>query len=768
MSNEASKVQEVEFLHAGAEPRPVRLSPETRLFAWESLNGRYGRENAENMSFAMDDIPGFGEMSEYDQYDLSIERIAERAPIRICEGELLSGAATMGLPIYHRVPTTYKGEQVFFSVSHLTVDFPSVIRNGVADLERQVAEKLAMAAASPEYALITPDQANHRLGDVFGGPTIGAAAGMADVPERRLRFWQSCDRFLKAFRVWHGRYIDALEAKAAEGGRYAAVYAKSAENLRQVPFGTPRSFHEALQSIWMVFAFLRLCGNWPGFGRIDWMLGPFLEKDLADGTLTLDEARELMGHFFIKGCEWVGGGHFDSGDAQHYQNLVLAGIDPDGKEVTNAVTYLVLDILEETGIADFPTSVRLNENTPEELLARMASVTRFGGGALAAYGEKTIIEGFLRQGYELSEARSFANDGCWEVQVPGKTFFRYSAYDSLKTLTEGTLRSYSLDPESIAVYESYDSFEKVFEAACRDIARDVQVCFDERAPYFTKEDPQKFNKFDPCTAVSVFEQGCIDKGLNYWEGGPRYVLNANHIGGMADMVNALYAIKKLVFDEKKVTMTELIRALAANWEGYETLQAYARTHIRYFGNDNEEVDELANRCLSVFAAECRALTGRTGYRFPAGISTFGRQIHYAEHRLAVPHGYKKGAILAPNASPTPGTDTEGATAIIKSYCRLPLADLPNGAALDLRLLPTSVEGEEGLEAIASLYRAFALLGGSFLQIDVLDAETLRRAQENPDDYRTLSVRVSGWNARFVTLSEEWQNGIILQAETGIK
>ena len=182
------------------------------------------------------------------------------------------------------------------------------------------------------------------------------------------------------------------------------------------------------------FAFIRLCGNWPGIGRIDYLLGDYLKKDLSDGVLSLDDAREILAHFFIKGCEWINGQEIGSGDAQHYQNILLAGIDQDGNGVTNEVTYLVLDILEELGISDFPTSVRVNKNSDEKLLRRVAEVMRYGGGILAVYNEDLVIDALIKYGYEKREARGFANDGCWEVQIPGKTYFDYWPFDSLQLL----------------------------------------------------------------------------------------------------------------------------------------------------------------------------------------------------------------------------------------------------------------------------------------------------------------------------------------------
>jgi formate C-acetyltransferase len=268
----------------------------------------------------------------------------------------------------------------------------------------------------------------------------------------------------------------------------------------------------------------------------------------------------------------------------------------------------------------------------------------------------------------------------------------------------------------------------------------------------------------PCTVVSIFEEGCIEKGLSYLEGGPVYNVFSPHIGGIADTVNSLYAIKKLVFDDEKVTFNELMEILKNDWRDNEPLRQYAMNKYVYYGNDNDEVDELYARLLSDFADICDAINGRSGYTFPAGVSTFGRQLEWSKDRMATPYGKRSGDILAANCSPTPGTDREGATAMIRSYCKAPNTRLSCGSALDVKLLPSSVEGEDGISALVSLMRGFVSLGGFFMQPDVADVEILKAAQEHPEDYQTLSVRVSGWNARFVTLCREWQDMVIEQNE----
>ncbi len=700
--------------------RPVRLSEETRLFAYESMNHKYGKLAIETPCVDIDDCSGFERLTPIEKYDLAIARVAEKAPVRICEGELVSGAATLGTSINGTVPVVYNNEYFNPGVSHLTLDFETVLKKGVNYLQQ------------------TAEESFEKYKNTDKEP-----------------FAKSCLNLIESMHVWHSRYIKALEEKG---------YEQNVENLKNVPFLPAQSFREAVQSIWFTFAFVRLCGNWPGIGRIDYLLKDYLQNDLKTGAITLDEAREVLAHFFIKGCEWIYGGNiFGSGDAQHYQNILLGGVDEDGNEITNEVTYLVLDIIEELGISDFPTTVRINKNTEQRLLNRVAEVIRFGGGVVAVYNEELIIDSLVDYGYSLKEARKFANDGCWEVQIPGKTYFAYQPFDSLQLLQSKTLNSYEGELEFSSFNELYGKYIEDLREKLNELSGFVANRFvnpeDCDGEWCWKSDA-------PCTAVSVFEDGCIQKGLSYFEGGPIYNVISPHIGGLPDAVNSLYAIKKLVFDEKKVTFTELMAILKNNWQNHEPLRQYALNRYTYFGNDNDEVDVIAKQIINDFADICDEFSRHTPYDTPAGISTFGRQLEWSVNRIATPYGKKAHEVLSGNFSPTPGTDKDGATAIIRSYCKADLKRTVSGAALDIKLLPSSVKGENGILAIASLIRGFVSLGGHFIQLDIADTALLKEAQAHPENYQNLSVRVSGWNARFVTLNKEWQDMIIAQTGSG--
>ncbi len=711
----------MEFFTFSNQPRPIRLCEATRTFAYQSVyEHKYGKDTIRTPAAVLPETENFDNLPDIDKYDRAIAAIVEQAPVRICEGELLSGAATFGSAIDHFVPATHRGNLVCQSISHLTVDYKKVLTLGMDGILQEVETQLCKT-------------------------------GWCADEERFLKSAKHC---ILQMKKWHARYLSALKGDS----RYATNY----QNLLQVPFQPARNFHEAAQSIWFCFAFMRLCGNWPGIGRIDYLLGEYLKRDLASGALTYEQAREILAHFWIKGCEWITGTGVISGDAQHYQNVLLGGVDENGKEVTNKVTYLVLDILEELGISDYPTSVRLNSHSPEKLITRVAEVMKHGGGTLAVYNEEKIIQSLTKHGYELKEARSFANDGCWEIQVPGRTYFSYLSFDGLSLLLNDVLHL----KETPAHFDSFNDLKEAYYAVLDKFLDDLlwksiaerggQVC-DEGIIWTPPL---------PTTVVSIFEPDCIERAKPYYGGGPKYIMMSPHIGGAADVGNALRAIDKICFIEKLLPFDEFMQVLQNNWEGYEPLRQYALNKISYYGNDDDEADAYTVELLNRYSQSILKNEKTTSVLYVPGVSTFGRQIEWRLNRTAVPHGHKAGEILAPNMGATPGSDVAGATALIRSYCKIDLVDQVSGAALDVKLLPSTTKGENGTAALAALLRGFVALGGCFMQPDVIDNSILKEAQEHPENYQSLSIRVSGWNARFVTLNKEWQDMCIEKTTHG--
>jgi len=684
--------------------RPTRLREATRQLAERALAAEFGKAMDTSPAVKMDDIPDFKSKSPREQYSLCARRIAECAPIRLIT-PMLAGSATLARAREHFLPATYGGETVFSSTSHLTPGFDRVLTLGWIGLRKEIEARMRNASSDDAAYL------------------------------------QSLLHALDSAEIFHARTLSFIK----ETPPHTAL----AETLARVPMHPPRNFREAVQSVWFQFAHLRLMGNWPAIGRLDQMLYPYFAQDVQNGTLTRDEARELLAHFFIMGCEWITGDFvWGTGDAQHYQNIVLGGTDAEGHDVCNDVTMLILEVVEELDISDFPIAVRVTADTPDAILRKMAEVTSFGGGVVAMYNDAVCVASLVKAGIPLAAAHGFANDGCWEIQVPGETNFSYHPIDLLRILNRHVLRVKDEDGE-IPSYSSAMEILEDFAAACHaEISTDTS--------WITAQHTQSL----PSPEIDLYTKGCAERARGYHNSGPDYLNLSFHAGGMADAANSIHAINELCFRQKKLTFHALIEILRADWAGNEPLRQFAQKKLVYFGNDNDDADAVFTQIYDIFVNAVNRQTQIGRVRISPGISTFGREIEWRHQRGATAFGAKAGEILATNTAPSPGTDSAGATALLRSACKVDYTRLSGSSAAQLRLTPAMLQGEAGLQAYVSLMRGFIREGGFFLQTDVADKEVYRRAQENPDAYRNLSVRISGWSARFVTLDKEWQDMIL--------
>ena len=688
---------------------PKRLSDITHHLAQMGLSGQHGR----NMPTVDWEFPeGRDEkLSNNRKYGYAALSVARNAPLRILPGELIVGSATLREAAQHRIPALNMG-----SVSHTTVGFAKVLHQGYKGLRAEIDERLSRG---------------------------GLDSHGTDLLESMLMT-------LDAAALWQQRNIALLkEMKGNAPDSERRFYQNIIDTLENVPENPPRNFREAVQSLWSLYAFHRLMGNWSGIGRFDQMLWPYLEADLQKGKITLDEARELIAHFWIKGTEWIG--EFNgSGDAQFYQNIILGGIDKDGNEVTNPITYLVLDVVEELHISDYPIAVRIGDHTPEKLFRRIAEVQRFGGGIVSMYNENTVIDGLVQFGYPLEEAREFTNDGCWEAIIPGKTAFIYSPCDMMQPL----FRALNLDKD---VPLEADDFETVYGRFTAELGREIDNL--QKALDGSWNDPN-----NPNPLVSMFVEGCIEKGRGYYERGPKYTVNGIHYGGVSDTANSLLVLKKLVFEENYIGLNHFVNILRHNWEGNEGLRRLVQNRFTFYGNDHAEADDMMKRVFDDYTSIVGRVKERNGLKRPCGISTFGREIDWRMARRATPEGSRVGDILATNCSPTPGSDRKGPTAVLNSYCKLDFTRCPNGATVELKVLPDSVKDENGIAALVALAKTFREKGGFYMHIDVVDSATLIDAPMHPEKYPNLPVRVAGWSARFTTLCKEWQDMVIQRTQ----
>ncbi|HUT23961.1 MAG TPA: pyruvate formate lyase family protein [Sumerlaeia bacterium] len=736
---------------------PKQLSDLTRRLAERALAGEHGRSMA-NADFELDERE-VADLSPNMRYARAAQLVAENAPLRILPGERIVGSATLLEAPQHQTPVAAVG-----GTSHTTIGFHRVLKTGYAGLRKQIAERFARGGSETHsrgrLCHNTGGSETHSRGRLChntGGSETHSrgrvrhnAAASSEGQEDLLRAMEMC---LDAAATWHRRHLDLL-AELAEGsvGEERATYLCVRQALERVPENPPETFHEAVQSLWFMYAFQRLMGNWSGIGRIDEMLGPYLRRDLEAERLTLDEAREILAQFWIKGCEWIGAPCVgESGDAQFYQNIILSGVDADGADVTNEATYLILDIVEELHISDFPIAVRIHSETPDRLLRRVAEVQRRGGGIVALYNEEVVIDGLVQFGYPLEEARTFTNDGCWEVLIPGKTNFAYAPFDML-ALLQGTLGLHDGSQPA----PDYADFEDLYRAFIETAAKRVDQHHAE-ADGFARGGP-------PAPLLSLFVEDCIGKGRGYHDRGARYNVLAPHAGGMANAADSLLVIKKLIYDEKFLSLPEFIEILRSDWDGQEPLRRLILDRFEFYGNDDDEADGMMERLFNDYTDLVGRVREREGVLRPAGISTFGREIGWRTSRKASPDGHRMGEILATNFSPSPGADRHGPTAAVKSYCKMDFTRAPNGATIELKIDPASVKGDAGRDALVALMRSFVQLGGFYMHVDVVDSATLQDAQRHPEKYPNLPVRISGWSARFATLSKEWQDMVIARTQ----
>ena len=701
-----------------------RLSEETRALAGRYLTGKY-QYRIKDMGFRLEDLKLPADCPPEIEHGKNTILTAEKSTIDILPEERLAGSASNIQALWHRIPgyPSPRGH----SISHTTVDFGDAVRKGLGGLEKEIRQRME-------------GDGNQHHQDFFNG--------LLEV--------------IEAMRIWTKRYCDAYREMLG-----APDYAKYKNNLRsvlarleKVPENPPETFAEAIQSFWSFFEFQRLCGNWTGLGRFDEILGPYLADDLKKGIITLDEARELIAHFWIKGTEWCFGLRKDtthtpgSGDAQNYQNIILSGIDRDGKQIENEVTFLVLDVVEELHISDYPVTVRLNSGTSEKLLRRIAEVQLLGGGIVSVYNEPQILHNLKNMGIPEADARTFTNDGCWEILLPGQTHFGYCPRDFLIPFQEALFAEKT--PESFdELYRNFLDRVRVLVDNTRKYISDL--CFSgKNAPGDYPDGPVE--KTD--VVLSLLEPSCRESGCSYNLHGTRWVFKAIHMAGLPDVANSLYAIRKNVFEKKIVSLPELVNILKNDWKDAEPLRLRFANSLKYYGNDNPEVDEILRQVLH----DCSRIAGEQSkikyIMVPVGVSTFGREIEYAPNRMATAFGKHAHEYLAPNLAPTPGTDKSPISAVLNSYCRMDFSDTPNGCPLDLRLSAGIRKTPGAADSLVRLLRVFIEKNGLYLQIDTVDPDMLRAAKKDPDRFPNLVVRISGWSARFASLNEKWQDMII--------
>jgi formate C-acetyltransferase len=540
-----------------------------------------------------------------------------------------------------------------------------------------------------------------------------------------------------------------------------------------VPAEPADTFHEALQSFWFVHLVIQIESNGHSIspGRFDQYMRRFYEADWPGGRLDRDGALELLDCLWVKFNEIMKlrdkTASIGFGGYPLFQNLIVGGQGADGRDATNDLSCLCLDATRRTRLPQPSLSVRVHRETPPDFLCAASDLAREGLGLPAFFNDDAIVPVLQNMGVPLEEARGYAEVGCVEPQVPGKTNGYYPAgfLNLGKVLTmalhNGTdpatgERLGPADPE----FRGFARYEEVVAALDRQLEHVIRLLV-------TGDNilDELHGQLAPNPFVSLFVDDCLARGLAYEQGGAAYNYTGPNSVGLANVADALMAIKGLVFAERRIEMAALLAMLDQDFAGHEGGRLLLLNRAPKYGNDNEEVDgiarELATRILTGFKQH----RNPRGGRFEPGLQSISAHALFRDAVAATPDGRTARMLLADGGiSPAQGRDRRGPTAVIRSAARLDHREASNGTLLNIKLSPQSVAGEAGLENLVALIRTYFQLGGQHVQFNVINSAILREAQRHPEKHRDLVIRVAGFSVLFTTIDPVLQEDIIERTE----
>ncbi|HHX29170.1 MAG: trans-4-hydroxy-L-proline dehydratase [Bacillota bacterium] len=547
---------------------------------------------------------------------------------------------------------------------------------------------------------------------------------------------------------------------------------KIAQVSSHVPAHPPRTFWEALQMYWYVhIGVITELNTWDSFnpGRLDQHLYPFYKRELEEGTLTREDAKELLECFWVKfnnqpAPPKVGITLAESGTYTDFANINTGGLRPDGSCGVNDVSYLVLEVIDEMRLLQPSSNIQLSAKSPDYFLRKACEIVRKGWGQPSIFNADVVVQEMLLAGKSVVDARSGGTSGCVETGAFGKESYILTGYLNLPKILEITLHN-GVDPRTgkeigkkTGPPSSWVSFE------------DLMRAYEEQLSHFIDVKIRGNNVIEklyaenmPCPFLSTVVSDCIENGTDYNAGGARYHTRYIQGVGIASVTDSLSALKELVFERRLLTADSLVEVLGRNFEGAEALRQTAVSRCPKYGNDDDAADDIMRM---VFDAFYRLVDGRkssTGGTYHIDMLPTTCHVYFGSVTGATPDGRLAGEPFSEGISPVQGRDKFGPTAVLKSASKMDHVRT-GGTLMNQKFSPKVLEGEEGLRALMNLVRGYFKLGGHHIQFNVVDAVTLRDAQEHPEKYRDLIVRVAGYSDYFCDLSRALQDEIIARTE----
>jgi formate C-acetyltransferase len=580
----------------------------------------------------------------------------------------------------------------------------------------------------------------------------------------------ACDAVIR-FAERHADLAE-IEAVTTQHATRRQELMRIASACRRVPAHAPRDFHEALQMYWFChLAVITELNGWDAFspGHLDQHLGPFYDAGLADGTLTRESARELLECFFIKfnnhtAPPKVGVTAAESGTFTDFANINLAGLLRDGRDGSNAVTHLLLDVIDDFHLLQPSSNMQVSRKTPDAVLKHALRVIRNGYGFPSLFNADAVVLEQLRQGKTPEDAREGGCSGCVEVGAFGKEAYILTGYFNLMKMLEYALHD-GFDARTgkyvgartggAATFRSFDDLFDAFEAQVRHLL-DIKIRGNQLIErlYATRM---------PHTFLSVITDDCIATGRDYNAGGARYNNSFIQAVGIGSITDSLSALKELVFDRGDVALERFVEILRADFEGQEVLRQRVLNKTHKYGNDDEYADALMTRTFSMLfeSIDGRPNTKGGAYRLEMLPTTC--HVYFGEVCQASADGRRAGQPVSEGISPVQGADRHGPTAVLKSAAKMDHIKT-GGTLLNMKFAPSLLAGDRGIDSLHSLVRGYFKLDGHHMQFNVVTAELLREAQAEPSAHRDLIVRVAGYSDYFCDLSEALQDEIIQRTE----
>ncbi|MFX0124643.1 MAG: trans-4-hydroxy-L-proline dehydratase [Candidatus Hodarchaeota archaeon] len=572
------------------------------------------------------------------------------------------------------------------------------------------------------------------------------------------------------------RYSEALKelAQKVSDSNRSKELLKMSEICIRVPAYSPNTLWEALQYYWFVHLGVTIeLNTWDSFnpGRLDQHLYPFYQKELKEGTLTKEEAIELLQAFWVKfnnqpAPPKVGVTAQESNTYTDFTLINIGGVKEDGSDATNELSYLLLDIIEEMRLLQPSSMVQLSKKNPNRLIRRALKIIKTGYGQPSIFNTEAIIQEMVRQGKSLKDARKGGASGCVETGAFGTEAYILTGYFNMPKVLEITLnngidlrtgKQIGIQTGDPITFKSFDEFYSAFEKQLNYFI-DVKI----RGNNIIE---RIYAKYMPCPFLSLLIEDCIFNGKDYNAGGARY--NTSYIQGvgLGSITDSLTSIKYNIFDNNYTNMTELLHALKADFEDFEELRHRFVNETTKYGNDNDYADSLA---VKVFESYFTAVDGRPntkGGTHRINLLPTTVHVYFGQMTGAMPDGKGNREPLSEGISPVQGADRNGPTAVIKSVSKIDHLRT-GGTLLNQKFTPQLLSTDAGIEKLMHLIRAHFKLDSHHIQFNVVTADTLRKAQENPEKYRDLIVRVAGYSDYFVDLIPELQDEIIRRTEHG--